>query len=36
MASDAVQADLAHLELQKLLECHENRYVIAEHLREVI
>jgi len=36
MGSDAVRADLAHLELQKLLDCQENRYVIAEHLREVI
>jgi hypothetical protein len=31
-----VHADLDHLEFQKLLERHDRRYVIAEHLREVI
>jgi predicted HTH transcriptional regulator len=36
MTSDAVRADLAYLELQKLLECREGQYAVAEHLREII
>jgi hypothetical protein len=33
---DTVRADLDHLETQKLLERHEEQYVIAKHLREII
>jgi hypothetical protein len=29
-------ADLDHLEFQRLLECHEGQYTVAEHLRDVI
>lgn len=33
---DAVQADLDHLAFQKLLDCHDGHYTVAEHLREII
>jgi predicted HTH transcriptional regulator len=36
MASNVAQADLDHLQFQKLLECSNGGYSIAEHLREVI
>ena len=34
MKTDALRADLDHLELQKLLECNDGHYTIAEHLRD--
>ncbi len=36
LKADAVRADLDHLELQKLLECHNGRYALAEHLRDIL
>lgn len=36
MTTDAVRADLDHLELQRLLERRGGQYAVAEHLREII
>jgi hypothetical protein len=33
---DAVRADLDFLQLQKLLECRNGEYVVAEHLRDIL
>jgi hypothetical protein len=31
-----VRADLDHLTFQKLLECRDGHYTVAEHLRDII
>jgi predicted HTH transcriptional regulator len=36
MNESAVRADLDHLQLQKLLDCRDGHYTVAEHLREII
>jgi hypothetical protein len=36
LSADAVQADLNQLEFQRLLECHDGQYTVAEHLRDLI
>jgi len=36
LKTDALRVDLDHLQLQRLLECHDGHYAVAEHLRDVI
>lgn len=36
MKADSVRADLDHLEIQRLMECRDDQFTVAEHLREII